>query len=809
MMQAYKPGNLFLNRCLSSYAAMHPLRDECYPAAAVTSVLHLVKFIITADTGADKKMSKVSRNKELSHNAPSTGPESTKPGLDSLAPGDGSHQPTAEPSGPGKQPTAPGSLKSPNILNEKLAQLEGYRQGSENMPLTTNQGTRIANDQSSLRSGGRGPTLLEDFILREKITHFDHERIPERIVHARGSAAHGYFQPYRSCTAMTKADFLRDADIITPVFVRFSTVQGGAGSADSVRDIRGFATKFYTQEGVWDLVGNNTPVFFIQDAHKFPDFVHAVKPEPHNEIPQGQSAHDTFWDYVSLQPETLHNVIWAMSDRGIPRSYRTMEGFGIHTFRLINAEGKATFVRFHWKPVAGKASLLWDEAQKLAGRDPDFHRRDLWEAIEAGDYPEYELGVQLIPEEDEFKFDFDLLDATKLIPEELVPVELIGKMVLNRNPDNFFAETEQVAFHPGHIVPGIDFTNDPLLQGRLFSYTDTQISRLGGPNFHEIPINRPVCPWHNFQRGGMHRQIIDTNPANYQPNSVNDNWPRETPSAAHRGGFESYQERIEGHKLRERSPSFGEYYSQPRLFWLSQTHIEQQHIIDAFSFELGKVTRAYIRERVIDHLVHIDISLANTVASNLGIALSEQLMHTIPPKEVNGLKKDASLSLYAVPSGNSKGRQVALLISDGVRASDMLAIMQELKKQGVHTKVIAAQMGLIHADDGSVLPIDGTFTGLPSVTVDAVIVPDGDTDALLLSGEARYYLLEAYKHLKPIGLSGDACRFKAQFGLTEQDHEEGVITDVKAEGMFMSEFISCLAGHRVWSRSQKAQTIPA
>ena len=495
------------------------------------------------------------------HQSPLHDSSEAKPGMDSLAPEDGSHRPAAEPTPPGAQPTAPGSLKAPDTRNEKLNSLEDVRKGSENYALTTNQGVRIADDQNSLRAGSRGPTLLEDFILREKITHFDHERIPERIVHARGSAAHGYFQPYKSLSDITKADFLSDPNKITPVFVRFSTVQGGAGSADTVRDIRGFATKFYTEEGIFDLVGNNTPIFFIQDAHKFPDFVHAVKPEPHWAIPQGQSAHDTFWDYVSLQPETLHNVMWAMSDRGIPRSYRTMEGFGIHTFRLINAEGKATFVRFHWKPLAGKASLVWDEAQKLTGRDPDFHRRELWEAIEAGDFPEYELGFQLIPEEDEFKFDFDLLDPTKLIPEELVPVQRVGKMVLNRNPDNFFAENEQAAFHPGHIVPGLDFTNDPLLQGRLFSYTDTQISRLGGPNFHEIPINRPTCPYHNFQRDGMHRMGIDTNPANYEPNSINDNWPRETPPGPKRGGFESYQERVEGNKVRERSPSFGNHGS--------------------------------------------------------------------------------------------------------------------------------------------------------------------------------------------------------------------------------------------------------
>ena len=754
-------------------------------------------------------MSKETEKKPLSEHAPTTGPESSEPGLGSLAPKDGSHQPPAEPTPPGKQPTAPGSLKAPQTHSAKLDQLEASRKNGTHQALTTNQGTRIANDQSSLLAGSRGPTLLEDFILREKITHFDHERIPERIVHARGSAAHGYFQPYRSLKDLTKAQFLSDPEQTTPVFVRFSTVQGGAGSADTVRDIRGFAAKFYTEEGVFDLVGNNTPVFFIQDAHKFPDFVHAVKPEPHNEIPQGQSAHDTFWDYVSLQPETMHNVIWAMSDRGIPRSYRTMEGFGIHTFRLINAEGKATFVRFHWKPVAGKASLLWDESQKLTGRDPDFHRRDLWEAIEAGDFPEYELGLQLIPEEDEFKFDFDILDATKLIPEALVPVEIVGKMVLNRNPDNFFAETEQVAFHPGHIVPGLDFSNDPLLQGRLFSYTDTQISRLGGPNFHEIPINRPTCPYHNFQRQGMHRQDIDTNPANYEPNSINDNWPRETPPAAKGGGFESYQERVEGHKVRERSPSFGEYYSQPRLFWNSQTEVEQQHIIGAYSFELSKVGRAYIRERVVDHLARIDTQLAQGVADNLGLALTDEQRNIQPPAAVNGLTKDDSLSLYAIPDGEIKGRQVALLLSDGVKAADVLAILQALKAEGVHTKLLAPHMGQVRADDGSVLPIDATFAGLPSLTFDAVMVPNGNIDALLLSGDARYFLLEAYKHLKVIGLVGDARRFKAQFGLEDADQEEGIVQGDAAEDALMSDFTQAMKAHRVWSRSQKAQSVPA
>lgn len=744
----------------------------------------------------------------LHHTAPVHDASESKPGLDSLAPADGSHRPTPEPTPPGMQPTTSGSLKAPDIRSDKLNALDSFRKGSEDFALTTNQGVRIADDQNSLRAGNRGPTLLEDFILREKITHFDHERIPERIVHARGSAAHGYFQSYADLSATTKADFLSEENKITPVFVRFSTVQGGAGSADTVRDIRGFATKFYTEEGIFDLVGNNTPIFFIQDAHKFPDFVHAVKPEPHWAIPQGQSAHDTFWDYVSLQPETLHNVMWAMSDRGIPRSYRTMEGFGIHTFRLINAQGKATFVRFHWKPLAGKASLVWDEAQKLTGRDPDFHRRDLWEAIEAGDYPEYELGLQLIPEEDEFKFDFDLLDPTKLIPEELVPVQRVGKMVLNRNPDNFFAENEQAAFHPGHIVPGIDFTNDPLLQGRLFSYTDTQISRLGGPNFHEIPINRPTCPYHNFQRDGMHRMDIDTNPANYEPNSINDNWPRETPPGPKRGGFESYQERIDGNKIRERSPSFGEYYAHPRLFWLSQTPIEQQHIIGGFSFELSKVTRPYIRERVVDHLAHIDTTLAQSVASNLGFELTEEQTQISPPPDVNGLTNAPSLSLYAGSKGDIKGRVVAILLNDQVKADDLLTIMQALQAKGVHARLIYSRMGNVVADDGSVLTIAGTFAGSPSLTVDAVIVPGGNIADIAMNGDAKYYLLEAYKHLKPIALAGDARQLKAALNITNQS-EEGVVEANSADAQFMDTLLTLMSAHRVWSRAGKIDAIPA
>lgn len=464
--------------------------------------------------------------------------------------------------------------------NRKDQQLDHFRTDDRDKKMTTNQGTKVSEDEFSLKAGERGPTLMEDFHFREKMTHFDHERIPERIVHARGFAAHGEFQPYESMKDFTKADFLQDPNKKTPVFVRFSTVQGSKGSADAVRDARGFATKFYTDEGNFDLVGNNIPVFFIQDAIKFPDLVHALKPEPHNEMPQGATSHDTFWDFIANNQESAHMVMWAMSDRAIPRSFRMMEGFGVHTFRFVNEQGDAYFVKWHWKPVLGTHSLVWDEAQKLNGKDPDFHRGDLYEAIEKGDYPEYELGVQMIKEEDEFKFDFDILDPTKIWPEEDVPVKIIGKMTLNRNVDNVFAETEQVAFHPGHVVPGIDFTNDPLLQGRLFSYTDTQLIRLGGPNFHEIPINRPVCPFHNNQRDGYNRMTINQGQVSYHKNSLANNTPE--PARPEEGGFEHYQEKVEGRKVRNRSDSFKDHFSQATLFWNSMSEPEKEHIKQAF-----------------------------------------------------------------------------------------------------------------------------------------------------------------------------------------------------------------------------------
>jgi catalase len=464
--------------------------------------------------------------------------------------------------------------------------LARFREDPEGQLLTTDQGLRVLDDQNSLKAGPRGPSLLEDFILREKITHFDHERIPERVVHARGAAAHGYFQVERSLSRYTRAAFLQDPSTKTPVFVRFSTVAGSRGSSDLARDVRGFAVKFYTDEGNFDLVGNNIPVFFIQDAVKFRDLIHAVKPEPHHEIPQAASAHDTFWDFISLMPESMHMIMWVMSDRAIPRSFRMMEGFGVHTFRLVDAKGTARFVKFHWKPKLGVHSVLWDEALKISGKDPDFHRRDLWEAIAAGAYPEWELGLQVIEEADEHTFAFDLLDPTKVVPEELVPVERVGRLVLDRNPDNFFVETEQVAFHPGHLVPGIEFTDDPLLQGRLFSYTDTQLSRLGGPNFHEIPINRPVAEMHNNQRDGHMRQSINVGRVVYHPNTLGGGCPMQAGGAA--GGFVSHPEAIDGQKVRERGEKFFDHFSQATLFWNSQSDPEKQHIVQALRFGQGR-----------------------------------------------------------------------------------------------------------------------------------------------------------------------------------------------------------------------------
>ncbi|MEJ3669951.1 catalase HPII [Stutzerimonas stutzeri] len=689
--------------------------------------------------------------------------------------------------------------------NAKLDQLEAFRSDATGEALRTNQGVKIADNQNTLKAGGRGPSLLEDFIMREKITHFDHERIPERIVHARGAAAHGVFVSYADHSWLTKASFLAAEGKETPVFVRFSTVQGSRGSADTVRDVRGFATKFYTDEGNFDLVGNNMPVFFIQDAIKFPDFVHAVKPEPHNEIPQAQSAHDTFWDFVSLTPESAHMVLWTMSDRALPRSYRAMEGFGVHTFRLINAEGVSRFVKFHWKPVAGAFSLIWDETLKIAGKDPDFNRRDMWESIEMGDYFEWELGVQVVEEADEHKFDFDLLDPTKIIPEELVPVQKLGKMTLNRNPDNFFAETEQAAFHIGHIVPGIDFTNDPLLQGRLFSYTDTQLLRLGGPNFHEIPINRPLCPFHNNQRDAFHRQTIHKGRANYEPNSIDNGWPKETPPAAQGGGFESYPERVEGHKIRNRSESFGDHFSQATLFWNSMSGPEKEHIIGAYTFELGKVERVFIRERQVNEiLANIDLELARRVAENLG--LPAPAAPTVAAK-VPTPQSSPALSLMNHAPGNIKSRKIAILVANGVDGAAIDSFKAKLAEQGALAKIIGPSPAPVKTADGKMLPVDAAMDGMPSVMFDAVFVPGGADAAAAMakSGEAKHYLLEAYKHLKPIVVLGAARPLLASLNLTA---DNGLLEGDDVDAVF-GNFAQALGQHRVWAREAAAEAIPA
>ncbi|MDW5376989.1 catalase HPII [Halomonas sp. HP20-15] len=693
--------------------------------------------------------------------------------------------------------------------DSKSENLEKYRSDAEGHDLRTNQGVRISDNHNSLKAGERGPTLMEDFIFREKLNHFDNERIPERIVHARGSAAHGYFQPYPQAAQYSKAGLFQDPNKKTPVFVRFSTVQGPRGSNDTVRDVRGFATKFYTDEGNWDLVGNDMPVFFIQDAIKFPDFVHAVKPEPHNEIPQGQSAHDTFWDFVSLMPEATHMVLWTMSDRAFPRHYRNMEGFGVHTFRLIDKQGKARFAKFHWKPLAGTCSLIWDEAQKLWGRDPDFNRRQLWDDIENGDFIEYEFGVQIVEEEDEHKFDFDLLDPTKLIPEEQVPVIPIGKMVLNRNPDNFFAETEQVAFSPAHVVPGIDFTNDPLLQGRLFSYLDTQMLRLGGPNFHEIPINQPVSPAHNNQRDSLHRQTINKGQASYEPNSIDGGWPSETPAAPEDGGFESHYERVDANKVRARSPSFGDHYSQATLFWNSQTEVEKEHIIAAYTFELSKVKRPWIRERMIKEILpNIDLELARRVGENHGIEVPSTKPAPADELGTSSQQDSPALSLMARLPHDIKYRKVAILVADGVDAEHVDGIKARLKAEGAQGMVIAPSMAPVKSISGQALAPDGMLNGEPSVTMDSVIVAGGAESAKTLSqsGLGLYYVQEAYKHLKAIAAIGEGSELLSAAGVPTQ--EDGVFLGASVDDVF-TPFAEAMGQHRVWSRDAKANSMPA
>lgn len=684
-------------------------------------------------------------------------------------------------------------------LNPTVSSLDRVRVDSSNQQLTTNQGVPIADNQHSLKIGLRGPTALEDFILREKITHFDHERIPERVVHARGSAAHGYFECYRALTEFTTAaPFIREGKR-TPVFTRFSTVAGERGSADTVRDVRGFAVKFYTDEGNWDLVGNNIPVFFIQDAMKFPDLVHAVKPEPHHAMPQASSAHDTFWDFVSLMPESTHMLLWQMSDRAIPRSYRTMQGFGVHTFRLVNADGASVFCKFHWTPLAGTHSLVWDEAAKIIGADPDFHRRDLWEAIEAGAFPEYELGLQIFSEETANSFPFDVLDPTKLVPEELVPVIPVGKMVLNRNPDNFFAETEQVAFCTAHVIPGIDFTNDPLLQGRIHSYVDTQISRLGGANFHEIPINAPLAQVHNNQRDGMHRQAINRGRVNYEPNSLAGGCPFQAGMA----GYKSFPEPIAEDKVRGNPELFSDHYSQARLFWQSQSPDEQTHIINAFRFELTRVQTPAVRARVVSLLVNVDALLAKCVADGLGIELppAMPLASDLP---IPSYPPSPALSLLTRPGVTGIAtRRVAMLVCDGVEQQCVSAIYDDLLQEGAVPRLVGARLGKIKTAEGTTLDIEITLEAGPAVLYDGVIIMQGDA-SLPRSADPLEFVRQQHRHCKPIYAVGGGMLIAAAGIPTvfaDGDADPAIIIDEeKMQTDSLAKFKTALAGHRSFER---------
>ena len=706
------------------------------------------------------------------------------------------------------------TLKTKKVDNAKIKDLEKNTEIGTEEFLTTNQGVRVNDDHNSLKAGERGATLIEDFHLREKITHFDHERIPERIVHARGSAAHGYFELNESLAKYTTAKFLQTPGTRTPVFVRFSTVAGSRGSTDLARDVRGFAVKFYTEEGNFDLVGNNMPVFFIQDAMKFPDFVHAVKPEPHNEMPQAASAHDTFWDFISLAPESMHMIMWVMSDRAIPRSYRMMEGFGVHTFRFINSKNKSVFVKFHWKPLLGVHSVLWDEAQKISGKDSDFHRRDLWDAIENGNFPEWNFGVQIVEEKDEHSFGFDLLDPTKLIPEELVPVQIIGKLTLNRNPDNFFAETEQVAFHPGHIVSGIDFSNDPLLQGRLFSYTDTQLIRLGGPNFHEIPINRPISPVHNNQRDGYMRQTINKGQSSYEPNTTGNGYPLQ--AKASEGGFVSYQEHIDAHKIRARSQSFFDHFSQATLFYNSQTEVEQNHIIKALQFELGKVESMTVRERIVGMLTQVDVKLASKVAVGLGMKVPpvpEQMNFIVPadgdPKKFqpttvkSKLKSSKALSMATTIKDTINSRQIAILTADGVDEDSLNTMKTAIEAAGALTKIVAPHLGNIKTAKGNQLKVDQSFLIAASVLFDAVFIPGGKNSVGTLKEipQAVHFINEAYKHCKPIAANDqgteifDVCAFGKEVHKHNNHLQYGMSLNRPPK-----DFIKAIANHRFWER---------
>ena len=659
--------------------------------------------------------------------------------------------------------------------------------------LTTQQGIPVSDDQNTLRIGARGPSLIEDFHFREKIFHFDHERIPERVVHARGFGVHGYFELTKSLADVTRADLFQRVGEQTPVFVRFSTVAGNKGSFDLARDVRGFAVKFYTKEGNWDLVGNNIPVFFIQDAIKFPDLIHAAKPEPDRGFPQAQTAHDNFWDFVSLSPESFHMIMWIMSDRAIPRSFRFMEGFGVHSFRFVNAEGKSTFVKFHWKPKLGLQSVLWNEAVKINGADPDFHRRDLWDAIKGGHFPEWELGLQLFDDAFADRFEFDILDATKIIPEEQVPVQIVGRLVLDRTVDNFFAETEQVAFCTQNIVPGIDFSDDPLLQGRNFSYLDTQLKRLGSPNFTHLPVNAPRCPMAHFQQDGHMAMKNPKSRANYEPNS----WgalggPRENPER----GFTSFAEEIAGPKTRRRAESFADHYSQARQFFISQTPIERKHIGDALVFELSKCERSDIRARVVSHLLNIDAALATRVADGLRLEMPDPAKAARPTRQA--LPPSAPLSILARPKSFT-GRKLGILATDGADAKLLKALIEAVEKIGAVYEIVAPHIGGVVLDDGAIQPAAQKIDGGPAVLYDAVAIVASETGVadLVADAAARDFASDAFAHCKFIGFTRSTMPLLEKAGVADALDEACIqLATVKDA----AAFVAACAELRYWPR---------
>jgi catalase len=667
--------------------------------------------------------------------------------------------------------------------------------GDSHPPLTTQTGAVIADDENSLKAGQRGPTLLEDHILLEKIQHFDHERIPERIVHARGFGAHGFFELTDSLKGVSRAAILNEVGIKTPVFVRFSTVAGNKGSTDMARDVRGFAVKFYTKEGNWDLVGNNIPVFFIQDAIKFPDLIHAAKAEPDRGFPQAQTAHDTFWDFVSLMPESIHMLMWAMSDRAIPRSFRMMEGFGVHTYRFVSETGKSAFVKFHWRPKLGMQSVVWDEALKISGADPDFHRRDLWHAIDNGDFPEWEFGVQLFDQSFADKFDFDVLDATKLIPEELLPLRIIGRLVLDRNVSNFFAETEQVAFCVRNVVPGIDFSSDPLLQGRIFSYLDTQLKRLGGPNFQQIPVNAPKCPVMHFERDG-HMQISNqTGRVTYSPSSLAEDTPRQAP---HRG-LSTFDEPTDGNKLRVRPESFADHFSQAHQFFYSQTEPEQNHIVSAFIFELSKVETSTVRERMVAQLANVDSKIAQRVANGLGLTGKISLAATTV-KARQDLKISPALSILGKAKETLQGRKVGCLVADGTDGKLVAQLKSAATKAKANFAIVAPKVGGAVTADGQLLPADFQLAGGSSVLFDTVFVALSTEAASQLSAEAAAiaWVHDAFSHCKVIGSTNEAQPLLEAGGVVP---DEGVLVGSNA-----NTFVKAAAKGRIWAREPKVRT---